>query len=261
MIDCLIDPNNPLFQENIEVSTGFRVRCIAATPKPQTVSYLALHQDYCSEWVGSYEELLKLPDEKTSGEIAVKRLLEGNKGHWGCLEHPQITFSCGYINHGSWQQARTHRIGVSFDIQSFRYTYEHLIKAANGEIPIENVVFFDSVGYTHDREGNKYTYTQHDKYADIAVSESLLQHYKRRVEDGMPPEKARRMLPFDYRQHGIFTANLRSLLHFLDLRAKANAQGEIIVFAGMLFNICKLWVPEIAAYYEKTRYKKALLSP
>ena len=31
--------------------------------------------------------------EKACGEAAVKRLLAGNRGHFGCLEHPQIVLN------------------------------------------------------------------------------------------------------------------------------------------------------------------------
>jgi thymidylate synthase (FAD) len=246
--------------ENAE--TGFKIRCLAHTESPQTLVYLALHQDYSSDWVGSDKVLLNLPSERRCGEIAVNRLLEGNKGEWGCLEHPQITFSLGFVNHGTWQQLRTHRIGVSFDIQSFRYTYENVIKAANREIPMEEIIFFDKVGVYKDRQGNKTDYTEEMLIQDKCIAASLLCHYKKRVtQDNVPPERARRMLPFDYRQHGVFSANLRSILHVLDLRAKGNAQAEIVAVSELLFEIVSLWCPDIAYYYERTRFKKALLSP
>lgn len=241
---------------------GFRLRVIGQSLYPQTITYLGLHQDYSANWVASDEELNKIPDEQKCGEIAVKRLLENNRGHWGCLEHSQINFSCGFINHGTWQQARTHRVGISFDIQSFRYTYENIIKAVNNELPIEDVIYFRPVGETYqDRGGKKVTYTKQDKSEDWALARTSLAHYKRRIEAGYPPEIARSYLPFDYLQHGVMSVNLRSLLHFFHVRSKKNAQGEIVEFCNLLLEPAKLWVPEIMHYYEKHYYGKGILAP
>lgn len=241
---------------------GFKMRVIAKTPYPQTVTYLALHQDFNSNWVGSDEELDKTPDEVKCGEIAVKRLLEGNKGHWGCLEHPQISFSCGFINHGTWQQARTHRVGISFDIQSFRYTYENLIKAVNNELPIEDVIYFRPVGDIYqDREGHKIEYTTKDRSEDWALARTALAHYAKRVKNGFPAEVARSYLPFDYLQSGVMSVNLRSLLHLFHVRSKKNAQAEIQEFCNLLLESSRGWVPQIMQYYESHYWQKAILAP
>jgi thymidylate synthase (FAD) len=249
----------PVFQNT---KLGFQVRVLSQTTNPQTLVYLALHQDYLSDFVGSEKELAKTPSETSCGNLAIKRLLEGNKGHFGCLEHPSITFACGFINHGTMQQLRTHRIGVSFDCQSMRYTYENLLKAAKGQIDVEDVIYFRPVGKYSDRQGNKINYDTTLRLQDIYLAAQLVQHYSDRVENqNFPPEFARGLLPFDYRQHFVFTSNLRSLMHIFDLRAKKNAQGEIVELCNLLFEPFKLWCPEIADWYEKNRFGKALLSP
>ncbi|BAZ54235.1 thymidylate synthase (plasmid) [Nostoc sp. NIES-4103] len=93
----------------------FRVEVIAKTPNPQQVIYAAMHQDYTESFV--FDERDSWPSESQCGEIIVKRLLAGERGHYGPLEHPQIIFNCGYFPHSVMQQARTHRVGVSFDVQ------------------------------------------------------------------------------------------------------------------------------------------------
>lgn len=93
----------------------FRVEVIAKTPNPQQVVYAALHQDYTEAFV--FDDRDSWPSESACGEIIVKRLLAGERGHYGPLEHPQIVFNCGYFPHSVMQQARTHRVGVSFDVQ------------------------------------------------------------------------------------------------------------------------------------------------
>ncbi|EAW33763.1 FAD-dependent thymidylate synthase [Lyngbya sp. PCC 8106] len=106
----------------------FRVEVIAQTPNPQTVIYAAMHQDYSDQFIIDEQE--NWPSESKCGEIIVKRLLAGERGHYGPLEHVQIVFNCGYFPHSVMQQARTHRVGISFDVQCL---------AADTEITFVNI--------------------------------------------------------------------------------------------------------------------------
>lgn len=93
----------------------FTVQPLSQTPNPQQVIYAAMHQDYAESFV--WEERDRFPDEVEAGEIIVKHLLAGNRGHYGPLEHPQIVLNCGFFPHSTMQQIRTHRVGISFDVQ------------------------------------------------------------------------------------------------------------------------------------------------
>jgi Predicted alternative thymidylate synthase len=93
----------------------FRVELIAATPTPQQVIYAAMHQDYSEGFV--FDERSSWPDETRAGELCVKRLLAGERGHYGPTEHVSIVLNAGWFPHSVMQQARTHRVGVSFDVQ------------------------------------------------------------------------------------------------------------------------------------------------
>jgi len=105
----------------------FRVEVIAKTPNPQQVIYAAMHQDYSENLV--YDEREKWPNESKAGELIVKHLLSGGRGHYGPIEHPQIILNCGYFPHSVMQQVRTHRVGISFDVQCL---------AANTEVTFVN---------------------------------------------------------------------------------------------------------------------------
>ena len=101
----------------------FIVEVIAQTPNPQQLVYTAMHQDYAEGFVWAEREAHvtsggdRWPNEQKSGDLIVKNLLSANRGHYGPLEHPQITLNCGYFPHSTMQQMRTHRVGVSFDVQ------------------------------------------------------------------------------------------------------------------------------------------------
>ncbi|HEY9851116.1 MAG TPA: FAD-dependent thymidylate synthase [Leptolyngbyaceae cyanobacterium] len=237
----------------------FRVEVIAKTPNPQQVVYAALHQDYTEAFV--FDEINEWPTESKCGEIIVKRLLAGERGHYGPLEHPQIVFNCGYFPHSVMQQARTHRVGVSFDVQSFRYTGNQFIDVAEGKKDIEEVFYLRPVGYYTDREGKKYHYSLEQRQEDLKWCIEAAKRYKADVDAGMSEEHARGKLPFDYRQHFVVSFNLRSFLHFCDLRNKKNAQLEIQKLCELMWPHFKDWVPAIAEWYEANRLGKARLAP
>ena len=248
----------------------FKVEVITKTPNPQQVIYAAMHQDYCEDFV--FEQIGKIPPENECGDIVVKRLLLGDRGHWGPCEHPQITFNCGYFPHSVMQQARTHRVGVTLDCQSMRYTGKRISvmvqslinKKLSEEIvrgQIENVFYLRPVGDYRDRQGKKYHYSAEKRYKDLCWCYDAAVQYAQDLEDGLSEEHARGKLPFDYRQHFVVSFNLRSFLHFLDLRCKKDAQIEIQQLCELMLPHLKDWVPEIAEWYIKNRLGKARLAP
>ena len=110
----------------------FRVEVIQASLNPQQIVWIAMHQDYAEGFV--YDEKDKFPSEAKAGELIVKHLLAGNRGHWGPTEHPQITFNVGYFPHSMVQQIRSHRIGVSFDVQCLAGDTEITFVQASGKL-------------------------------------------------------------------------------------------------------------------------------
>ncbi|MGL5511365.1 MAG: FAD-dependent thymidylate synthase [Microcoleaceae cyanobacterium] len=237
----------------------FRVEVIAQTPNPQQVIYVALHQDYNENFV--FADKANWPSEEKCGEITVKRLLVGDRGHYGSLEHPSIVFNCGFFPHGVMQQARTHRVGISFDCQSMRYTGQRVIDVAEGRRDVEEVFYLRPIDYYGDRQGKKYFYSQEQRESDLAWCVEAAKRYAQDIEAGMSEEHARGKLPFDYRQHFVVSFNCRSLMHFLDLRFKKDAQIEIQRLCELIWPHFQDWVPQIAEWYEKSRLGKAKLSP
>lgn len=235
----------------------FRVKTLARTDNPQTVIWQAMHQDYSENFVA--EE--PAPTETRAGEICVKRLLAGGRGHYGPLEHPSITFAVGGFPHSVMQQARTHRVGVSFDVQSMRYTGNRICKAASGELELEEVFYLRPVGNYSDRQGKKYTYSADQREIDWQHVRVAAERYRDLLDQGFAEEHARGILPFDYRQHFVVSFSLRAFLHFLDLRAKLDAQEEIRALCDLMWPHLKDWAPEIAAWYSENRLHKARLAP
>lgn len=237
----------------------FRVEMIRCTPNPQQLCWLGMHQDYCEDFVADRVE--KAPNETKSGEKVIEYNLSGNRGHYGVLEHPQITFNVGYFPHSTMQQLRTHRVGISFEVQSGRYTSKRFLDVVSGKRSVEEVFYVRPVGFYQDRKGKKYNYSEADRELDLEYCENACQYYAKKIEEGMAEEQARQIIPFDFRQHFMLTLNARSLMHILDLRWKKDAQPEIQQLSELLFYHFQNWMPEIAQYYYDKRAKKAKLSP
>jgi thymidylate synthase (FAD) len=235
----------------------FRVEVLNRTEQPQTLCWWAMHQDYSEDFV--FDE--HPPTEAEAGEICVKRLLSGERGHYGPLEHPQISFNVGWFPHSVMQQARTHRVGVSFDVQSMRYTGQRILDVCMGTRDVEEVFYLRPVGTYRDRQGKRYEYTADARLVDRIICVDAAGRYKLAIERGYAEEHARGILPFDYRQHFVVSFSLRAFLHFMDLRAKLDAQEEIRVLCDLMWPHMQSWAPEFAAWYAATRLHKARLAP
>ena len=164
------------------------------------------------------------------------------------VEHPEHNFIAnGLVVHNS------------FDVQSYRFCSGKVI--ADGKTDIETAFYLRPVGEYSDRKGKKYYYSAEQREKDLQWCLEASRKYKLDLEFGMSEEHARGKIPFDYRQHFVVSFNCRSLLHFLDLRFKKNAQLEIQKLCELMWPHVQDWVPNIAEWYEKNRLGKAKLAP
>jgi thymidylate synthase (FAD) len=159
---------------------------------------------------------------------------------------------------GDWHNFVANGIVVH---NSFRYTGNQFIEVVEGKKDIEDVIYLRPVGYYTDRQGKKYYYSPEQRNADLQWCLEAAKRYKADFEGGMSEEHARGKVPFDYRQHFIVSFNLRSLLHFCDLRNKKDAQLEIQKLCELMWPHVVEWAPAIALWYEKSRQGKARLAP
>jgi thymidylate synthase (FAD) len=244
----------------------FRVEVLSKTERPNLLSYLAMHQDYSEGNVADELEKLSQLSEEELGDRLVNKCLKF--GHFGILEHPSITLNVIGFPHSVMVQARTHRVGISFDVQSQRYTGERVEKLIK-KLPkppffsedIAKIFYIRPIGHYSDRQGNKYYWSCEQSHSQKRKSAEQAFSYVWARNMGVAEEHARDLLPQNIRQDFVVTFNARSLLHFCDLRLPKDAQLEIRTMAQMVFQKFSLWMPEVAEWYEKNRYGKNRLSP
>lgn len=235
----------------------FRIELLRATPNPQQLCWLAMHQDYSPHAV--VDRLDRCPDETKAGEHLVNHCIKFN--HWGVLEHCQISFNCVGFPHHTMVQLRTHRTGISFDVQSLRYCSQHIIDVAEGKRSVHEVFYLRPPGTYTDRNGKKYEYSEswhESRILDMAVAVDM---YHESLSRGMSEEHARELLPQCIRQNFVLSLNARSLLHILDLRSQKDAQLEIQQFSELLFHRFSEWMPQVAEWYANNRLGKNKLAP
>jgi len=216
---------------------------------------MGLHADYSEE----YFEGTKI-EEKRAGELVVERLLKGNRGHWGPLEHPSMSLMIR-ADHNTMMQLRTHRIGCTFDYQSMRYTGERIRKVARRELDVEDCFYVRPPGKYWDRQGDKYEWSAEQVEETLAMCFSSAIDYDKLRSQGASEEHARSVLATGYLQHGLVTGSLRFWLHLLDVRSKADAQLEMRSIMGQIELEVHRWVPEIWDWYQTNRLQKAQLAP
>jgi thymidylate synthase (FAD) len=158
-------------------------------------------------------------------------------------------------------QARTHRVGVSFDVQSQRYTGKRVIKVASGELKPEDVFYVRPAGFYTNRYGKKYDWTEEDYQDELNWIVEGCKRYATKYEKGMCEEHIRDYLAQAIRQNFVVSFNLRSVLHIMDLRAKMDAQLEIQALCEQFVPHLQKWTPNVWKYYEEKRLHRARLSP
>jgi thymidylate synthase (FAD) len=241
----------------LELDKRLEVVKLQGYPIPEQVIYQAGKCDY-SEIPIHHQEI---PTPQKCGEWIVEQLLSNERGHWGPVEHPGITFSVSGYVHNVMVQARTHRVGVTFDVQSQRYTGKRIVKVAKKELDIEEVFYVRPVGFYTNRKGKKYEWTEEHRQRKLERILGECEEYADYYEQGMAEEHIRDYLPQAIRQNFVVSCNLRSILHILDLRAKLDAQLEIQALCEQVAPEIQKWAPNVWGYYEEKRLHKARLSP
>jgi len=147
------------------------------------------------------------------------------KGHHSVVEHAVFTFSIEGVSRALTHQLVRHRI-ASYSQQSQRY------------------VRFDEPTYVTPPEVEK---RQDAKEVFDATVEATWEAYGRMVDEGVPEEDARFILPNAATTNITVTMNARELIHFFSLRCCLRAQWEIRRMAQRMLDECKRVAPVIFA--------------
>lgn len=188
-----------------------RVTLLNFTPDPEKTVMLAARLCYSAvDIAGLARKVNKADAEKFLGRIL-------RMGHYSVLEHASFTFGIEGVSRALTHQLVRHRL-ASYSQQSQRY------------------VTFDSVEYvTPGSIGND----PDKKKRYDAFLRRVSKLYREFVDQGVPAEDARYVLPNAACSRIIVTMNARELIHFYRLRCCERAQWEIRAMATAMLKLSK----------------------
>ena len=127
------------------------------------------------------------------------------------------------VSRGLQQQITRHRL-ANFSIQSTRYNN------------VENMGVYKASSIKKNEAISK----EYDDFVKTAAD-----FYKHLIDNGIPKEDARDVLPIALNSNIVMTMNCRELIHFFGLRLCTKAQKEIRDLAKEMLKLCQERLPEV----------------
>ena len=198
---------------------NLEVTLITHTPEPEKIIAGAAKLCYSSS------DIKSLMDGLTTEKIEsfIKKLTD--LGHQSPLEHCTFTFGIEGVSRSLSHQMVRHRI-ASYSQKSQRYVKEGQFEYITPPSISENPDI-------------KYIYN------DFMIKSQATYNYL--IDNGVPAEDARFVLPNACETKMVATMNIRTLLHFFEERCCERAQWEIREMANTMLEICKEVAPNIFA--------------
>ena len=251
-----------------------KVEMISHTPDPEALVCRAARNDYRSEGIIGYslEELLEDstvdesvresaaayleehddPEYDLDTEVRKRSLIKHlmDHGHWGPFEHVQATIVMEGVTRVLMGQVTRQR-HFTFDIMSMRYVKIDDIDR-NDQESIETRFQVPECA----KEGEVVSRDGVTEITGDAVKEYLaaycdaMDRYENLMEMGVHQEEARKVLPMGTKVNITMSGNARSWMHILNVRTKANVQGETRRCAENIFDECKEWMPFTFNHYD-----------
>lgn len=171
----------------------------------------------------------------------IEELLQ--RGHFGPFEHPQITFAIEGISRSCMAQLTRHR-HATFDVQSMRY-----VNFEDADVIVPQTIE-EAEGSLNPLSGENIQ--MEDMY--LHKVEKAFKQYNSLVDNGVPEEDARMVLPIGTKVNLTATFNLRSLMHVIDMRHAGDAQWEARDVAQEMYDLAKEVAP--ITFKEYTEHAK-----
>lgn len=176
------------------------VKLLNYTSNPEKICAIAALTSYKNEGpIKLYEKI-----DKENARKILKRII--NYGHISVIEHANFTFSIEGVSRSLTHQLVRHRI-ASYTQQSQRYV---IFKT------MDNFIIPKTIA---DKEITKKIYE--DSINLVSTN------YKKLIDNGIPQEDARFLLPNAAKTNILVTMNARELRHFFNLRCCMRSQWEI----------------------------------
>ncbi|MDO5027976.1 MAG: FAD-dependent thymidylate synthase [Bacillota bacterium] len=168
-------------------------------------------------------------------------------GHYSPLEHVSFTFAIEGVSRSLSHQLVRHRI-ASYSQQSQRYVkldnFQYIIPPAIEANPKAKEIFLKAMEADQEAYGNLVDSLYEKNYEDF-LAKGYSQKKAQSQAEKASIEDARYVFPNACETKIVVTMNVRSLLHFFQVRTCNRAQWEIRNLATEMLKICKSIYPAI----------------
>ena len=219
-----------------------KVKIIAHTPEPEKV--VASAAKLCYSPVGVDEIQEKMTQEQI--DEFVNKL--ASMGHESPVEHVTFTFAIEGISRVTTHQLVRHRI-ASYSQQSQRYVkldqFEYIVPPEIEKIPAAKKVFIETMERDQKAYDGLVNILMEEKwrqYERLELTEKERKKILNKIEKEAI-EDARYVFPNACETKIVVTMNVRSLLHFFNVRCCERAQWEIREMATEMLKECKKVAP------------------
>lgn len=236
------------------------VELISGSPDPEELVCRAARNDYRAdglighsfgEIMGDIDANVDVGTQHTSRtvhtESQMRTLIDHliDHGHWGPFEHPQAVVAIEGVTRVVTHQIVRHR-HFSYDQQSLRYVG---VEDTDSIDETFHVPEFSEIEV--DREGVHQIENPDGVEAEFRDSyEHAIEHYRRLLDRDVPKEIARKVLPMGIKTNIVMSGNARAWMHVLNVRTKANVQGETRECADAIFDELAEWMPYTFQKYD-----------
>lgn len=221
----------------------------ALSPEPEKAVCLAARNDYYSGYIqdDSFEDVMSAVKGDTIDAKKYRLLVDTllRKEHYGPFEHAHFAVSIKGMSRVTMAQITRHR-HLSFDIQSMRYVDFGEADVATPKSLTDPNHFSREDGVVEISDAKRVELFE--KF-EKSVEEDI-ELYEEMVEAGIPKEDARYKLPLGAKVNVVMSGNLRTFMHVLNMRGKANAQWEIRELTELISDELKDWCPLTYEYFD-----------
>lgn len=223
------------------METHPRIDLIAHTPEPEKVVAAAARLCY------SHHGVSTLMEEMTDDEVKKLVRILNDMGHQSPMEHVSFTFAIEGVSRSLTHQLVRHRI-ASYSQKSQRYvregSFDFVVPTAIQQDQELKNIFLQAM-------------EDQQKAYDVLADRLKEKHLAILLEQGMPKKKAettaekmaiedaRYVLPNACETKMVVTMNVRTLLHFFNVRCCNRAQWEIQHVAIEMLTLCKKTAPRL----------------
>lgn len=177
----------------------------------------------------------KTPFDPEKDRKLIKYLLDNN--HGTPFEANSVTLNITLPIYIARQWIR-HRVGVSFNEMSLRYT-----EATDSFYIPKQLYHQDKKNRQGSAEPLNHELNKDCLLAIGLCNKAAFDTYKTLIDSGVSKEHARMVLPVNLYTRWYFTFNLRSIMHWYSLRADLHAQLEIRKYADCISEIMRELFP------------------